>query len=244
MEGFKYNFHIDYSRVDNQARLGIDSIFDLTQIAITEFLKSMSYDNLTMKNKYNCAWVITKLKLKINSIPMWGTDIYSKTFVSNIRPVKTDIETHFYDLDGNNIMSIKDEMCIISLESRKIVKLSEIGFDKANTSDTMISDAYENICKDDLVKFDTFRVKFCDIDCTNHTNNVSYIRFVLNSIGMHFLNNNDIIGIDVRYLNESRIDEVLDIYKRECDNSLDILIKRDDIDIFSMKIIYKTKGMK
>ena len=240
---FRYDFHIDYSRVDNKAKLGIDSIFDFTQIAITEYFKSIGYDNLTMKTKYNDAWVITKTKLKINSIPMWGTDIYAKTFISNIRPVKTDIETIFYDLDDNVLLSIKDEMCIINLESRKIVKLSDVGFDKVGITNTLIDFPYENICMDNLVKFDTLKVKFCDIDCTNHTNNVSYVRFILNSLGVQFLNNSDIISMDLRYINESRIDEVLDIYKVEYDNTLDILIKNEDKNIFSMKIKYKTKGM-
>ncbi len=244
MEEFKYNFHIDYSRVDNLAKLGLDSIFDFTQIAITEFFKSIGYDNLTMKNKYNYAWVITKTKLNIKSIPSWGENIYAKTYISNIRPVKTDIETIFYDLNGNTLMVIKDEMCIISLETRKIVKLSEVGFDKLDISKSIIEEPYENINMDNLVKFDSFNVKFCDIDCTNHTNNVSYIRFVMNSLGMQFLNNNDIISMDLRYLNESRIDELLDVYKNSYDDTLDILIKKDDINIFSMKIIYKTKGMK
>ena len=244
MEKFKYNFHIDYSRVDNLAQLGLDSIFDFTQIAITEYFKSIGYDNLTMKNKYNYAWVITKTKLIINSIPMWGSNIYTKTFVSNIRPVKTDIETNFYDLDDNLIMSIKDEMCIINLESRKIVKLSDVGFDKIDVLDTSIDTPYLNIDFDNLVKVDTFKVKFCDIDCTNHTNNVSYIRFIMNSLGMQFLNNNDIISMDLKYINESRIDEELDIYQKNNDNILDILIKKGDLNIFSMKIEYKAKGMK
>ncbi len=244
MDKFKYNFHIDYSRVDNLAQLSLDSIFDFTQIAITEFFKSIGYDNLTMKKKYNYAWVITKTKLKINRIPSWGSDIYTKTYVSNIRPVKTDIETQFFDMEGNILMTIKDEMCIISLETRKIVKLSEVNFDRVEISNTMIDSPYENINMDNLVKFDSFKVKFCDIDCTNHTNNVSYIRFVMNSLGMQFLNNNDIISMDLRYLNESRIDELLDVYKNEYNDTLDILLKKDDINIFSMKIIYKTKGMK
>ncbi len=244
MEKFKYNFHIDYSRVDNLAQLGLDSIFDFTQIAITEYFKTIGYDNLTMKNKYNDAWVITKTKLKINSIPMWGSNIYTKTFVSNIRPVKTDLETNFYDLDDNLIMSIKDEMCIINLESRKIVKLSDVGFDKIDVLDTSIDTPYLNIDFDNLVKVDTFKVKFCDIDCTNHTNNVSYIRFIMNSLGMQFLNNNDIISMDLKYINESRIDEELDIYQKNNDNILDILIKKGDLNIFSMKIEYKAKEMK
>jgi acyl-ACP thioesterase len=175
---------------------------------------------------------------------MWGSNIYTKTFVSNIRPVKTDLETNFYDLDDNLIMSIKDEMCIINLESRKIVKLSDVGFDKIDVLDTSIDTPYLNIDFDNLVKVDTFKVKFCDIDCTNHTNNVSYIRFIMNSLGMQFLNNNDIISMDLKYINESRIDEELDIYQKNNDNILDILIKKGDLNIFSMKIEYKAKEMK
>lgn len=238
---FRYDFHIDYSRVDNLARLSLDSIFDFTQIAITEYFKSINFDNLTMKNKYNYAWVISKTKLKINSIPMWGENIYSKIFISNIRPVKTDIETIFYDLDGNELIVIKDEMCIISLDSRKVVKLSEIGFDKIEVFNTVLDSPYESIDMNNLVKYDNIKVKYCDIDCTNHTNNVSYIRFIMNSLGIEFFNNYKIVNMDLRYLNESRINESLDIYKSNNNNTLDILIKREDTNIFSLKLTYKLK---
>jgi len=238
---FRYDFHIDYSRVDNLARLSLDSIFDFTQIAITEYFKSINFDNLTMKNKYNYAWVISKTKLKINSIPMWGENIYSKIFISNIRPVKTDIETIFYDLDGNELIVIKDEMCIISLDSRKVVKLSEIGFDKIEVFNTVLDSPYESIDMTNLEKFDNIKVKYCDIDCTNHTNNVSYIRFIMNSLGIEFFNNYKIVNMDLRYLNESRINESLDIYKSNNNNTLDILIKREDTNIFSLKLTYKIK---
>jgi medium-chain acyl-[acyl-carrier-protein] hydrolase len=238
---FRYDFHIDYSRVDNLARLSLDSIFDFTQIAITEYFKSINFDNLTMKNKYNYAWVISKTKLKINSIPMWGENVYSKIFISNIRPVKTDVETIFYDLDGNELIVIKDEMCIISLDSRKVVKLSEIGFDKIEVSNSVLDSPYESIDMTNLEKFDNIKVKYCDIDCTNHTNNVSYIRFIMNSLGIEFFNNYKIVNMDLRYLNESRINESLDIYKSNNNNTLDILIKREDTNIFSLKLTYKLK---
>lgn len=237
-----YKFHIDYSKVDNTVFLSFDSIFDMQQIAITEFFKTIDFDNLTMKNKYNCAWVITKTKLKINKLPYWGNDIKTKTYITNIKPVKTDVETAIYDMDDNLLMVIKDEMCVIDLDLRKIRRLKDFSFTEQPLSESIFNDAYEAIDESNLELFDNVKVKFCDIDCTNHTNNVSYLRFIMNSLGKDFFNNVNIKMVDMHYKHESLIDEKLDIYKSDKNNIVDILIKRNDDPIFSIKIQYEFKS--
>ena len=239
MDKFRYDFYVDYSRVDNLARLSLDSIFQFTQIAITEYFKSLGFDNRTMKIKYNYAWVFTKTKAHIESIPYWDSNIYAKCYVTNIKPVKTDVEVVFYDLNDNILFMVKDEMCVIDLESRKIKKLSDFGFDKTETNESIIDGTYEMVDPANMIKFDDFKVKFCDIDCTNHTNNVSYIRFIMNSLGAEFLNNKKITDLNFKYHKESRINEYLEVYKNETKDMIDILIKRDNDDIFSIKINYK-----
>ena len=239
MDKYRYDFYVDYSRVDNLARLSLDSIFQFTQIAVTEYFKSLGFDNRTMKIKYNYAWVFTKVKAIIKSIPYWDSNIYAKCYVTNIKPVKADLETVFYDSNDKELFCIKDEMCVIDLESRKIKKLSDFGFDKVNTFDSIINGSYEAIDESNLVKYDNLKVKFCDIDVTNHVNNVSYIRFIMNSLGVEFLDNYDITAMDFKYHKESRINEELELYKNSHDDILDILIKRNDDDIFSIKIKYK-----
>ena len=158
-----YKFHIDYSKVDNTVYLSFDSIFDITQIAITEFFKTIGFDNLTMKNKYDSAWVITKTKLKINKLPYWGENIKTKTYITNIKPVKADVETAFYDMNDNLIMVIKDEMCVIDLNIRKIRKLKDFSFDEQETKESIISESYEPIDTTDLELYDNIKVKFCDM---------------------------------------------------------------------------------
>jgi hypothetical protein len=61
----------------------------------------------------------------------------------------------------------------------------------------------------------------------------------MNSLGMEFLNNNNITSMDFKYHKESRINEELELYKSICDNTLNILIKRNTDDVFSIKIEYK-----
>ena len=239
MDKFRYDFYVDYSRVDNLARLSLDSIFQFTQIAVTEYFKTLGFDNRSMKIKYNYAWVFTKVKALINSIPYWDSNIYAKCYVTNIKPVKADLETVFYDSNDNLLFDIKDEMCVIDLESRKIRKLSDFSFDKTEIHESIIDGSYEAIDTSNLVKYDSLKVKFCDIDVTNHVNNVSYIRFIMNSLGTEFLNNNDITSMDFKYHKESRINEELELFKNSYDNTLDILIKRNNDDIFSIKIKYK-----
>lgn len=238
---YNYNFRVDCSRVDNTAYLSLDSIFDFIQIAGTEFLGMNKYDNINMKKNYDSAWVITKAKVKINKLPYWCSEIKLKAYVVNIKIAKIDIEVCAYDDNDNLLFVAVDEYCPIDLKTRRIKRLRDIEFNDINVYDSLIGIGYNVIKFNNPILKDSLTVKFCDIDFTNHTNNVSYIRFIMNYLSRYFINNNDILNIDLHYLNESLLSDKLDIYENKDNNIINLLIKKVDIDVFSISLEYKNK---
>ena len=242
MDGiFNYNVHVDCTRVNNEAYLGFKDLFDLIQIMVTEYLGSVSSDNITIKKKYNSAWVITKAKVEIYKTPYWGDELKLKSYVTNMKSAKIDLETIIYDENDNIIALAKDELCPIDLSTRRIRRLKDIEFD-VKAYEPKMAIGYNSMDLSKMVLFDKLTVKYCDIDFTNHANNVSYIRFISNSLGMEFFNNNIITSVDVHYINECKLDDELEIYKTEySDNNIGLLIKKEDLNIFSISINYINK---
>jgi len=235
-----YNCHIDASMVDNHAYLRMDGIFNILQTMLTEYLKQYKADNISIKNNFNAAWLITKVLVKINKMPLWGTNITVKSYVVQKKSAKIILETIAKDKDENILFVAHDEMCPINLEKRRIIRLTDIEFDPILLESNYL-DNFEIIATDNLELSDSFNVKYIDIDFTNHTNNVSYIRYIINDLGLDFFEKYNITKIDVRYLAESRINDKLSILKNDNGNNVTLLIKNDDKDVFLIKIDYINK---
>ncbi len=235
-----YNCHIDASMVDNHAYLRMDGIFNILQTMLTEYLKQYKADNISIKDNFNAAWLITKVLVKINKMPLWGTNITVKSYVVQKKSAKIILETIAKDKDENILFVAHDEMCPINLEKRRILRLTDIEFDPILLESNYL-DNFEIIATDNLELSDSFNVKYIDIDFTNHTNNVSYIRYIINDLGLDFFEKYNITKIDVRYLAESRINDKLSILKNDNGNDVTLLIKNDDKDVFLIKIDYINK---
>ena len=235
-----YNCHIDASMVDNHAYLRMDGIFNILQTMLTEYLKQYKADNISIKNNFNAAWLITKVLVKINKMPLWGTNITVKSYVVQKKSAKIILETIAKYKDENILFVAHDEMCPINLEKRRILRLTDIEFDPILLESNYL-DNFEIIATDNLELSDSFNVKYIDIDFTNHTNNVSYIRYIINDLGLDFFEKYNITKIDVRYLAESRINDKLSILKNDNGNDVTLLIKNDDKDVFLIKIDYINK---
>lgn len=240
MDTYYYNCHIDASMVDNNAVLRIDKLFDIIMVMVTEYLKQYNMDNVALKKNFNAAWLITKVLFKINKLPNWGNNIKLKSHVILKRPAKIILETIAMDENNNVLFSGIDEMCPINLERRKIIRLSDINYDPI-ILDSITNESFNNFSLDNLKLIDTINVKYNDIDFTNHTNNVSYIRFITNELGLDFFNNYEIKKLEAKYLNESRINDELNIYCNNQNKESTLLIKKNDDNIFSIKINYVKK---
>ena len=235
-----YNCHIDASMVDNHAYLRMDGIFNILQTMLTEYLKQYKADNISIKDNFNAAWLITKVLVKINKMPLWGTNITVKSYVVQKKSAKIILETIAKDKNKDVLFVAHDEMCPINLEKRRILRLTDIEFDPILLESNYL-DNFEIIATDNLELSDSFNVKYIDIDFTNHTNNVSYIRYIINDLGLDFFEKYNITKIDVRYLAESRINDKLSILKNDNGNDVTLLIKNDDKDVFLIKIDYINK---
>ena len=235
-----YNCHIDASMVDNHAYLRMDGIFNILQTMLTEYLKQYKADNISIKNNFNAAWLITKVLVKINKMPLWGSNITVKSYVVQKKSAKIILETIAKDKADNILFVAHDEMCPINLEKRRILRLTDIEFDPILLESNYL-DNFEIIATDNLELSDSFNVKYIDIDFTNHTNNVSYIRYIINDLGLDFFEKYNITKIDVRYLAESRINDKLSIYKNDNGNNVILLIKNDEKEVFLIKVDYINK---
>jgi len=89
-----------------------------------------------------------------------------------------------------------------------------------------------------------FRVRISDLDINLHTNNVMYLKWVIDTMNPGFILNNIPVFIEINYLAESHFDDEIIIKKSEKDGEriltdFSILRTTDNTELTRVRLIWK-----
>lgn len=243
---YKYtkNSNTPYSMVDRTGHLGLVEFMNLNQDMITEFCGSVGSDNATLREKNNAAWIYTRTKVKFcKELPFWNTKTKVVSYVSSMSSIRLELETDLYDEGDNLLVAAKTEMCAIDFAERKIRKIDTIEFPKdvelmpSNVSEPFVKNRID-FESADLVY--SQRVYASDTDFTHHTNNVRYVKFIMNTFDEAFYDEKAITEFEIQFVKESIEGDVLDVYKRKvADNEYGFMINKGNETIIKASMKYK-----
>lgn len=238
---YKRKFFIGYSDCDRKVNLSVLNSLYLIQDMMTEYFGFLKSDNIILKRENNAIWVLTKTKVHFNKYPTWRDLIEGTVFTTGIKPIRIETEAQFKDKDNNVLFYANQETCVIDLSNRKIRKINTVNY----PADIKIK---EGINKEKYLRLDTEftgadkvyeqKIHSTDIDFSYHTNNVSYVKYILNSLNSDFIDSHKITDFEIHYISESKEGENLEVYRKMQDNEIDFLIKEKDKEIVRAKLKY------
>lgn len=232
---------IGYSNIDKNLNLRLVDFADMVEDNVTELFEQIGSDNIRVKNKNNSVWMLIKMKIQFFKYPKWIDNVYLKSSITEKSKIKLETDTIMKDINNKALIVARQESCPIDLETRKIRKIDSIEFpqDIELKEPIEIDDfkkIHEEFDKKDLIQ----RRIICanDIDYSEHTNNISYIRYIMDTLDLNFFDNNIIKDFEIYYLHESKEGEAIDIYRKINNNEMIYLLKKDDSDIIRARISY------
>ena len=228
---YKKEYQINYTELDQNLELGVFSAIILQQNMGTEYFGTLKSDNIILKNENNAIWVVSKTKVHFNKYPTWRDVVYGRTYTTKLKPIRVEMETTFTNEKGENLFVTKQESCAIDLNTRKIRKIDTVNYPKdmeieENTLVEPFLKLNESFSENDFVYEQ--KIFSTDIDFSRHTNNASYVKFILNTLSCQFLDKNKVTDFEIHYINESGEGQKLKIYKKEKDNIIEFLIKEKE----------------
>lgn len=202
------------SLCDFNVKLAIKGAFDLMQDYLTEMLGELSLDGVSLRKKYGCVWVFTRNRMEIDRDLMWKERYIAESFISSAKGAKMTVDTVLKDMDGKICVYSRIEMCVLDLKTQKIKRIRDVGV----TSDTHVEAPqraidFSRLKHEGLEAVDTLVVKSGDIDFIRHTNNVSYVRFIMNTYSVRELTDRPVRAIEVRYAGQTHEGDTLTIRK-------------------------------
>lgn len=238
---YKRKFFIGYSNCDRKVNLSVLNSLYLIQDMMTEYFGFLKSDNIILKSENNAIWVLAKTKVHFNKYPKWRDLIEGTVFTTGIKPIRVETEEQFKDKDNNVLFYANQETCVIDLTDRKIRKINTVNYPtgvqikeginkekylRLNTEFTEADKVYEQ------------KIHSTDIDFSYHTNNVSYVKYILNSLNSDFIDSHKITDFEIHYINESKEGQKLSIYKKIKDNEIEFLIKEENREIARANLKY------
>lgn len=227
--------YLDFTCYDVMAPHGVLDIFQDIAGKHSESY-GMSFDNMLSNNMI---WVLLRVKYKVvKNIPLYST-IKTTTWPRQKGLVDFDRETQIEDLDGNLLVAGISKWVILDATTRKIIPAKHVEYNAETSNDTNFAEKFDKLKDIDvngLMPYQ-YKVEFCDVDHNGHTNNAKYASMVLNALKLKQEEVIDEFQID--FINESHLDDVINIYHIKQDNFYLIKGMIDSKNIFLCKITLK-----
>lgn len=239
---YKNEYKVGYTTVDSNLNLSLLGCATIIQDMVTELFEYLETDNRRIKDENNAVWVLTKLKIHFEKYPIWKQNIQATFFITNKSKIRVQNNTKVEDETGSILFVAKQESCPLDLTSRRIRKIETIRFPlDLEIKKPILEEDFEKLNNDFRQEniVGTREVYYSDTDYSKHTNNVSYVRFIMNMINSEILNNNIITDFEISYINESKEGQLLDIYRKDYENKIDFLIKFEENELVRARIKLK-----
>ena len=230
------------SITDSLANISVIGIFQTVEDAVTELLGELNADNITMKKMENSIWVFAKNRIKIMQNIVWNEDFYTVCFISSVTRATVNVDIAIKNQSEELCAYSRVELCAMDLQTERIKRISAVGLADRMVSEKPEKDiAFTRFCRGELPEYGQVQVKYTNIDFSRHTNNIEYIRFMLDTYSVRELEIRPVKEMEISYSNQSFEDDVLTIC-RGCFGEKDVfMLQKEDKVVVRSEIIFENE---
>lgn len=227
------------SATDPLANLSVIGIFQTVEDAVTELFGKLGIDNIVMKEASSAIWVFTKSRVKRLKDIAWNEDFETSCFISAFSGAAARVDVAMRDVSGELCAYSRVELRALDLETGKIRKLSTLNVDdKIHVESPEADIEFTRFAADELCEIGQVRVKYTCIDLSRHTNNIEYVRFMLDTYSVRELETAPIKEMEAAYANQSFENDLLTIQKCKTDGKDIFVLRKGDTVIVRSEIIF------
>ena len=230
---------ISASMAGSDESLSAIGAFQIVQDAVTEFMGELKIDGVTVKRKYNAFWVFVKTRAKFFKKLYWQDEYVITAFISAISAAKIHVDVCVSDKADNTVFHARTELCVLDIATQRIKKVSSVGVDESMLENETAEITFGKFDADGSPHVEQVKVRSTNVDHSHHTNNLEYLRFVMNTYTVAELEAKSIKEMEIVYANQSYENDVLDVLKaRNADRDL-IALQKDGKPVVKCEIVFE-----
>ncbi|MDE7299833.1 MAG: hypothetical protein K2N94_13600 [Lachnospiraceae bacterium] len=230
------------SITDSLANLSVIGIFQTVEDAVTELMGELKLDNITMKEADNAIWVFAKNRIKILRNIAWNENFYTVCFISSITRATVYVDIAIKNQSEELCAYSRVELCALDLQTERIKRISTTGIaDRIIPENSETDIAFTRFDKAELPEYGQVQVKYTNIDFSRHTNNIEYIRFMLNTYSVRELEARPVKEMEIIYTNQSFEDDVLTIRRGSLEGKDVFLLQKEDKVVARSEVVFENE---
>ena len=200
------------SLCDAEVKLSPVGAFRLVEDMVTELMGKMKIDGVTCMREYGAMWVFVRNKIEFRQPLFWMEEYTAESYISSFSNVKLFIDTVLKKPDGSVALASRLELCAVDLETGRIRKSATVGLgENTQPEEPEIEIAFTREKFQPTEEIEKVISRSSDIDYCHHTNNISYIRYLINQYSVTELAEHPLKAIEVQYVNQTHEGDELSI---------------------------------
>lgn len=239
---YQIEYNVKYSEVDSNYLMRLDHVVTHFQDITGLHSNEMEIDGKTLLEKSNAFWVLTRLKMRVHRFPEFEETVQIETWPTMAKGVRFDRD-YKISKDGMPLISCISEWCTLDYDTKKPRRVDTIHYPHTMPHRLDRSDAgpiirfKESVDKTNINH--TYRSSFIDIDTNKHTNNIAYLRIILNCFSPDEFAELTIDEIQVSFLSQTFYGDEITIYKKKTDYGFYITGLKEGMAVFNCFLVLK-----
>lgn len=196
--------------------------------------------SFTDMQEFNQAWVMSRMKLEIDSLPRWKDVITVKTWIVSLENSRSIRALEVY-VGDKKIVGCETFWAVFNTKIRRpeSLALPHEHFEKFPDQFSTLERVRKIDLYDDMKNVNSRKVVLSDLDIVNHVNNVKYLEWCLDILDYKTILKQKISSIDMNFMKELVLnDEVLINEFQDKEKTIYSIVK-DDKPCFALELGYK-----
>lgn len=191
--------------VDPHGHLSAVSVCNFLQEAAANHARALGVSIYQLASQ-NITWVFSRLALKVHDHPTWGEPLRVKTWPSGVRGPFALRDFLVTGKDGRPVAASVSAWLLIDTRTRFPLRRVASVLDRLGTvkaAPPLDHDLGKIPALDRIHHEADFTVRYHDLDVNHHVNNVSYVRWVVESLPHKILDSAVLTDLEVNYIAEA-----------------------------------------
>ena len=201
-------------------KLSVEGAFRLVEDMVTELMGMQHIDGVTCMREYGGMWVFVRNRIELPDRPGWMDEYRITSYISSFSKIRLFIDTVMERPDGGVCLRSRLELCAVDLETGKIRKSETVGVgEKTPAEEPLFEMGFSRGRSPRGEKTGEAEVRSTDIDYCRHTNNIAYVRYIMDQYGTEELMRHPVSMIEMQYAAQTHEGDVLELYRSESDDT-------------------------
>lgn len=236
---FIKHWEIYFSQCYPNAALKLPEMSNLLQLTAAAHADMCGVGFLDLVT-FDQSWVMNRMRIEIEKLPKWRDVVEIKTWIEELKDIKS-IRNFEVSFEGEKYIGVSTMWVIFNTNTRRPDNL-KIDTDHVERFPSLHATATptRKLSFDfDIEESYQYEVQFSDLDIVRHANNVKYLEWCLNYLDANIILENRIKTIELNFIKELSLGDVVTICKGTENNITKFKILRDDLICFVCDIEIK-----